>query len=193
MESRRLSATIPFPTKKTLDTYPPLQKISFMYKYIILAVLCLLTACSYSVFLNTYPHLKNVQISPFENETSEYTIAQDFQEHLVNKFQNDGRLRISTIDPDSRVEGSVLDYKNEVYGYNYENNVTEYRVTILFSVIMTDLREEKTMYENKSMMISEVYMPNSDNPEHLKTENEAIEKVFDKVFDTLIRSTLEAW
>jgi len=143
--------------------------------------------------MNAYPHIRNVHIIPFENETSEYAIAQSFQEYLVNKFQSDGRLRISTIDPDSRIEGSVLDYKNEIYGYNYENNVTEYRVTILFHVMMTDLREQKILYENKTLMISETYAPNSLNPEHFTTEDQAKEKIFEKIFDGLIRNTLEAW
>ena len=164
-----------------------------MYKYLIWLILIALNGCSYSVFMNVYPHLRNVNISPFENETAEYTIAQDVQEYLVNKFQSDGRLRISTIDPDSQIEGTVLDYQNEVYGYNYDNNVTEYRVTILFSITMSDLREQKIMYENKSLMLSEVYYPGSTNPEQFTTETEAVEKVFERVFDTIIRSTLEAW
>ena len=164
-----------------------------MYKYLIFIALIILSGCSYSVFLNVYPHLRNVQIVPFENETAEYAIAQDVQEYLVNKFQSDGRLRISTIDPDSQIEGIVLDYLNEVYGYNYENNVTEYRVTILFSITMSDLREQKTMYENKALMLSEVYYPGSTNPDQFTTEAQAQEKIFERVFDTIIRSTLEAW
>ena len=164
-----------------------------MFKYLFLFVLVIFTGCSYSVFMNVYPHLRNIQISPFENETAEYAIAQDVQEYLVNKFQSDGRLRITTLDPDSQIEGIVLDYQNEIYGYNYENNVTEYRVTILFSITMSDLREQKTMYENKTLMFSEVYYPGSTNPEQFTTEIQAQEKIFERVFDTLIRSTLEAW
>jgi hypothetical protein len=150
--------------------------------------------------MNAYPHLKNVHISPFENATSEYAIAQDFQNYLVEKFQSDGRLRISTIDPDSRIEGSVLDYREEIFSYTQYGEVSEYRVTILFSVTMSDLRMQKVMYENKNLMMSETYLANQDqtgdtpaNRVILTSKDQAQEKIFEKVFDTIIRSTLEAW
>ena len=161
--------------------------------YLICIYASLAAGCSYSLFLNTMPHLRNVQIYTFENNTSEYAIAQDFQNYLVNQFQRDGRLKITTIEPDSFVEGTILDYKHEIFSYDNYGNISEYRVSILFSLQMTDLRMQEVIYENKSLLLSEPYSLNSENPDVLKSEIEAQEKVFEKAFDTIIRNTLEAW
>jgi len=164
------------------------------YLIIITSLFCfLLSGCSYSLILNTMPHLRNIQVSSFENNTSEYTLAQDFQDYLVNSFQRDGRLRITTIDPDTFIEGSVNDYRNEVLSYDDYGNVQEYRVAILFSIIMTDLRMQNVIYENRALLLSEPYSPNSSNPDVFTTEMQAQEKVFERAFDTIIRNTLEAW
>jgi hypothetical protein len=143
--------------------------------------------------MNAYPHLKNIQISPFENSTTEPELAQNFQNYMVNKFQSDGRLRISTIDPDSRIEGTILDYTNDIFSYDMNGNISEYRVSLLLSITMTDLRQQNVMYENKSLLVSEQYSTNPSSPNQATSETEALEKVFEKTFDTLIRSTLEAW
>ena len=143
--------------------------------------------------MNAFPHLRNVQISSFENNTSEYAIAQDLQNHLVSRFQSDGRLRISNLDPDSIIEGTVLDYRSEIIDYDMFGNINTYRLTILFSVQMTDLRMQEVMYESRSLMLSENYSPNSTNPEDITTETQAQNRIFDRLFDTIIGRTLDSW
>jgi len=190
----------------------------------ILAVLSLCT-CSYSVYMNAYPHLKTVQITPFENQTSEYALAQDIQNYLVKKYQDDGRLRITTLSPDAQIQGNILDYKETIFSYDISGSVLEYRVQMLLSITMTDMVRSETLYENKSMLMSENYSPNqqatqnSDNPETTQnnydtdvpfrensydtliytgqqtytTPLQAQQKIYEKVFDTLMRETLESW
>jgi len=163
-------------------------------KIVLLTAICL-TACSYSVYMNAYPHLKTVQIAPFENQTSEYALAQDIQNYLVDKYQSDGRLRIATLSPDARIEGSVLDYQENIFSYDIGGNVSEYRVQLLLSITMTDMIYSQTLYENKSLLVSETYSPNGDttNPLIYTTATQAQDKIYEKVFDTLMRETLESW
>ena len=164
-----------------------------MKNIIFICLLFIVTGCSYSFFMNAYPHLRNIQIDAFENDTSEYIIAQNFQDFLVNQFQRDGRLRITTREPDSFIEGGILDYRHEIFSYDFAGNVSEYRVTILFNIKMTDLRMQEVMYENKSLMLSEAYSPNSTNPNVFTTERQAVDRIFERAFETIIRNTLEAW
>ena len=168
------------------------QMRKHIYLYLILLILAM-GGCTYSVFLNAYPHLKTVQVSSFENATSEYALAQDLQNQLVERFQNSGRLKISTLNPDSQIEGGVLDYKNEILSYDINGNISEYRVSILLSIQMTDLKLQQVMYENKSLLVTENYSPNTENQELSRTEAQAQAKIYEKVFDTIIRNTLEAW
>jgi hypothetical protein len=143
--------------------------------------------------MNAFPHLKTVHISPFENMTSEFALAQDFQSFLVDTFQSDGRLRISTISPDARIEGSILDYRHDILSYDMGGQVSEYRVQILFSLLMTDMIYSQVLYDNRSLLLSEVYTPNAINPERLASEGAAVREIFQKAFDIVIKSTLESW
>jgi hypothetical protein len=97
------------------------------------------------------------------------------------------------MEPDSFIEGSVLDFRHEVHTYDMAGNVSEFRVTILFSIKMTDLRLQRVMYENNRLMLSQTYMPNSPNPDVNTTQEEAIEEIFDRAFQTVLRATLAAW
>jgi hypothetical protein len=143
--------------------------------------------------MNAFPHLRNVQISAFENNTSEYALAQDIQNHLVNSFQSDGRLRISNINPDSVIDGTVLDYRHEILDHDIAGNILGYRVSILFSIEMHDLRQQQVMYENKSLLISANYTPNTTNPDLLATEEQAQRRIFERLFEIVIDNTLEKW
>jgi hypothetical protein len=146
--------------------------------------------------MNAYPHLKTVSISPFENLATEFEIAQNSQNDLVERFQKDGRLKISNINPDVIIEGRVLDYKHDIISYDIAGNISEYRVQILFSIIMTDMVKSEVLFENKSMLMSDNYFPNeADNPGFVRftTELEAQEGIYKQVFDRLVRSTLESW
>jgi len=164
-----------------------------MKKSIVILGLAFLYACSYSVFMNAYPHLRYIQIYPIENSTSEFALGQDLQNFLVEKFQSDGRLKISTLDPDCCIEGKVLDYRNEIFSYDMYGSVSEYRVSILLDITMTDLKRQTVMYENKSLLQSVTYSPNASNPDLFITEAQAVDEVFLQVFNTIMRSTFEAW
>lgn len=163
------------------------------FKTILIILTLLLGACSYSVYTNAYPHLKNIQIISFENKTPEFQISQDFHNYLVDKFQKDGRLKISTLNPDSQIEGIILDYKREILSYDNAGNISEYKITLLIEIKMTDLKMNSVLYNNQSLLVSENYSPVSTNPNIYTTEEQALNKIYEKVFDTIMKNTLEKW
>ncbi|MCK9329030.1 MAG: LPS assembly lipoprotein LptE [Candidatus Cloacimonetes bacterium] len=166
------------------------------YIYLFVAIILVLTAsCSYSVYTNAYPHIKNIQILSFENKSSEYQISQEFHSYLVNKYQQDGRLKISTLNPDSQIEGTINDYRKEILSYDNMGNIIEYKVSILFDITFTDLKMNAVIYNNQSLLVTESYTPNlsDSNPNIYTTEGQAQEKIYEKVFDTIMKNTLEKW
>ena len=84
----------------------------FIYFGLIAAVLC---SCSYSVYSNAYPHLKKVAIRPFENRSTEFEIGDIIYNELVNQFQEDGRLKLVTQQPDCVIEGTILKWEESVF------------------------------------------------------------------------------
>ena len=149
--------------------------------------------CSYSLRMNQYPHLRNVFIMPIENRTGELDIDEDLRNTLLTSFQQDGRLRIVYEDPDSIIECEILDYESKIFGFDIEQNVEEYMVTIIFDLTFTDLLRNEVIWENSSIRISERYYPRSPQDVQITTEQGAQEKIFENLFNLIIRNTLESW
>jgi len=163
-------------------------------KFIIIFIIVLFAAgCSYSVYTSEYPHLKTIQVIPFENKTSEYYLSQDSQNELVRLFISDGRLKINTQNPDCTLKGSILDYKKKIYSYDNSGNIKEYQVSILFTLEFYDIKYAKIIYESKSLVLSRTYTPNSNSENILKTKEEAVNKIYSDLFDNIIKNTLESW
>lgn len=156
-------------------------------------VLLLLTGCSYSVYSNAYPHLKRIQLLAFENKSTEFSLGETVFNSLSNEFRDDGRLRLVTQQPDCQLEGSINDYTEKIYSYDEANNVQDYIVTITLSVTFTDLQQNQVLYENKSLVVSEIYSVSPAGTSRFKTKADAINEICDKLFKVIMQNTLETW
>ncbi|MCB5230262.1 MAG: LPS assembly lipoprotein LptE [Candidatus Cloacimonas sp.] len=159
----------------------------------LLIAIIFLTGCSYSVRLNQLPHLRDVAISPFENETLELYLEEELRTSLITSFRQDGRLRITYDNPDSKIEGKLIEYSNTIYGYDIDKNIEEYQVRLQMSLIFTDLVRNEVIYENKALSLVEYYSPSSVESVRLKSEEEAVKEIFKELFQVIVRNSLEAW
>lgn len=156
-----------------------------------MAVLAILVACSYSVYSSGLPHLKTITIKSFRNNSTEYDLEEELYNKLSEKFSNDGRLSIVTISPDCLLEGEILDYSIEIQ--NYGGSVIDaYQVKILFKITFTDLVKNKIIWQDNSLLLSEVYSASDSNIVY-KTEEAAQQKIFADLFDMIIKNSLEEW
>jgi len=153
--------------------------------------MAVIMGCSYSVYTTGYPHLKTIAVIPFPNKTTEYQIEDELFVEISEKFEQDGRLSIVTMSPDCQLEGSIKDYSNKIYSYNTEG-IEEYQVQILFSIIFTDLKKNEILYQNDSLVLKEEYSSESSDAE-FSTEEEARYEIYQDLFNTLLRETLEQW
>lgn len=168
----------------------------FIYSVVVLFIL---SACSYSVYTSEYPYLKTIHVYPFENKTTEFVLSQDTQNSLVQSFMKDGRLKINTLNPDCEVKGSVLDYKKKIYSYDNAGNIQEYQIQILFSIEFNDLKMNQNIWQNKTLLLTKNYnekQNTSTSPNTLTlpaSEEEARSKIYEDLFNTIIKNTLESW
>ncbi|OQX71940.1 MAG: hypothetical protein B6D62_00620 [Candidatus Cloacimonas sp. 4484_275] len=160
-----------------------------MIKKMLIIIFVLLLSCSYSVYTNSYPYLKTIKIATFSNNTTEYELEENLLLKLTDLFEKDGRLKIVDLNPDCKLEGEILDYSNKIYSYGNEN-VDEYEVKILFKIIFTDLKKNKILYQNNSLVLSETYSGSNELSE-FKTEEEAQNKIYQDLFDTIMKESLE--
>ncbi|MDP8203811.1 MAG: LPS assembly lipoprotein LptE [Candidatus Tenebribacter mawsonii] len=158
---------------------------------IIMFMTMLLLGCSYSVYTTGYPHLKTIQILPVENLTDNYEMRDLVFSSLIEKYESDGRLKFVGMSPDCQMECSILDYSNKIVSYS-GSTVDEYEVRVLFDLLFTDLKENKIIWENASLVVSERYSLADENSQ-FGTELEAQEEIVVKLFELIMKNTLEEW
>lgn len=152
-----------------------------------------LIGCSYSVYSNAYPHLKRVQLIAFDNKSSEFSLGEIVVNSLSEQIKDDGRLRMVTQQPDCQLEGSILSFTEKIHSYNAANSVQDYMVSVSFNITFTDLVKNTVIYENKSLMVSEIYAVSEESTSRFKTKDEAIQEICSKLFKTIMQNSLESW
>jgi len=150
-----------------------------------------MTGCSYSVYTTGYPHLKTILILPVENQTANYNLRDMVLNSLVDSYESDGRLKLVGISPDCQLECSILDYTNKIVTYS-GSSIEEYEVRVLFKMIFTDLKKNQVIWRNDSIIVSERYSLSDENSLY-KSEDEAQEEIINKLFDLIMKNTLEEW
>lgn len=166
-----------------------------MVKIIItLSLICLLlTGCSYSVFVNAYPHLKKIRIAAFENRSPEFEIAETLFLGLNQQFRTDGRLKPVTQAPDCLLEGVINGFDERIYSYDASNRIQDYQLRLSLSITFNDLVRNELIWENKSLVLTEVYAVSPSSTAKFKTKKEASDELIQSLFKTIIQNSLERW
>ncbi len=166
-----------------------------MVKRIIQSLLILLSlnGCFYSVYSNAYPHLKKVRVLAFENRSSEFTLGDITLTGLNREIRNDGRLKLVTKEPDCTLEGTILSFSEKIYSYDAANQVQDYQVQMSVSITFTDLVNNKVVYENKNLTVSELYAAAEGGTAKFGTKEEAINELIVKLYQNILQNSLESW
>lgn len=164
-----------------------------MFIFAVMALILVISGCSYSVYTNQYPYLKTLHITPFENKSTEYSLSQDIMTSLVEKYNQDNRLKLVSISPDCQIEGTILEYQKNIYSYDNAKNIKEYQIKMLLKVKFLDLKYNKVIWENSTLLLSEIYNVESGTSAPFKTEKEAQNSIYKELFNQIMKYTLEEW
>ena len=129
----------------------------------------------------------------FENKSTEFSLGDIVINNLSSSFSEDGRLRLVTQTPDCLLEGSINSYNEKIYSYDAANNIQDYIVSVSFSITFTDMINNKVLFENKNLTVSEIYAVSEESTSRFKTKDEAINEICSKLFKTIMQNTLESW
>ena len=121
-------------------------------RVLLLSFLCGLTAVGcgvYSFSGSGLPsHIKTVAVPLFGNQTTEYGIRENLTDQIIDRLVADGRLKVVGMEAaDSVIRGVVVDYKNQAYTFDKEENVQEYIVRIFIDVSYEDVRKRKGEFQ----------------------------------------------
>ncbi len=109
------------------------------------------------------------------------------------EIRNDGRLKLVTQNPDCSLSGSILSFDDKVYSFDSANQVQDYQLSMVLDISFTDLISNEVIYENKTLRISEIYAVSTSSTASIKSKEEALNELFNKIFKTVVQTSLEAW
>lgn len=107
-------------------------------------------SCSYYSLAGSIPsHIKSVHIPLFENQTSQFDLAEDITDFIINQFNESGVLRIENDQNCSSIlKGKIKSISNGPYTYNKEESISEYRYKINVQIEWYDVKNDKNILES---------------------------------------------
>ncbi len=164
-----------------------------------------LSGCGYTTHSLLPPHIKRIYVENFKNaiditgETSEREVYKAYRPRLeldvtkavIDKFIFDGNLRISRAeDTDVILTGELVDFKREALRYDEADNIEQYRIVILVSIKLKDIKENKILWQFDRFAGSYEYYTTGSQA---KTEATAINEAIDDLTHRIVEQTIEIW
>jgi hypothetical protein len=160
--------------------------------------------CGYTLagrgsFLPAY--IQTIGIPAFGNTTPYATVEQVFTEKVRIEFQNRGQYTVIPTDTgaDGVVRGVISGISAAPVGYTDAQLARRYRFSIVVAVTFTDVKQQKTLWENPGVNFSDEYelaSPTSiglGGAEFLGQERAAVDRMSTDFARTVVSAILEAF
>ncbi len=141
----------------------------------------IIMSCAYSFRSGSFTH--SISILPLENVTNNTEIERILSDGLINAFIEDGRVTVKS-DGDYILKGVITGYLRNVDSYNSSGEVEEYRINVETKFSLIDESDEINWERNINESV--VYSAVDD-------ETVGIEKVAERIKDSLLRIMLDTW
>ena len=165
-----------------------------------ISAVCLLAAtagsCAYSTSTALLPpHLKTVAIPVFENATTEYSLPQEITDAVIARFVQDNHLHVvPERSANAVVRGTVVGYRNGVFGFSEQVRAQEYRVTIIVKVVFKDLVKNRELWSEAAMTkTSNYYVTPVPGDTTAHTELDGRREAVLKIADEILTRSVQAW
>jgi lipopolysaccharide assembly LptE-like protein len=150
--------------------------------------------CAYTVSSVLPAHLKTLAVPVFENKTVEFRLAEDVTDAITNAFIADRRLRIGRErDADAVLRGTVIAYKNQVYGYTAQERATQYEVVLVVQLTFRDQVKNRILWKEDQLVVRTTYNVIPVGGEAAKTETDGRRDVIAKLADQIVSRTVQGW
>jgi hypothetical protein len=160
--------------------------------------------CGYTLagrgsFLPDY--IRTIGIPAFGNTTPYATVEQVFTDKVRIEFQNRGQYTVTPTDAgaDGVVRGTISGISAAPVGYTDTQLARRYRFTIIVGVSFTDMRQQRTLWENPALNFSDEYelaSPTSigaDASAFLGQERAAVDRMSSDFARSVVSAILEAF
>ena len=165
------------------------MKISSQMLLPILGLVSLLSAnCAvYTFNPKSKSDIKSIAIERFENQTSEYGLADQMTDVVIDAFIADGNLKVVSLEnADAVLSGVLTRYERKPYKYDLNDQVESYAVAMDFDIILKNPKNDSEIFKEK-MTQQGIYSVESE------TEEIGREKAIKLLVEAIINKTTKSW
>jgi outer membrane lipopolysaccharide assembly protein LptE/RlpB len=138
--------------------------------------------------------MKTLAIPVFGNSTVEFGLSDDITQSLINGFTADHSLRIAQErDANAVLRGSVVAYRNQVFGYTSQERATEYEIVLTVSVAYRDLVKNRDLWKDDALTVRTTYSVVAVGAQPAQTETDGRRDVIQKLTDRIVSRTVQGW
>lgn len=146
-------------------------------------------------------YIQSVGIPAFGNTTAYQTVEIVFTDKVRAEFQNRGRYTVVPSDSgvDGIVKGTITGIGASPVQFTDAQMARRYRFSIIVGVVFTDVRQQRTLWENPALNFSDEYElsnPSSiglDASSFLGQERAAIDRMSSDFARTVVSAIMEAF
>jgi hypothetical protein len=138
--------------------------------------------------------MKSLAIPVFGNNTVEFGLSDDITQSLITGFTSDHSLRIAQErDASAVLRGSVVAYRNQVFGYTTQERATQYEIVLTVSVAFRDLVKNRDLWKDDALTIRTTYSVVAVGLLPARTEADGRRDVIQKLTDRIVSRTVQGW
>ena len=175
-----------------------MKRSSWLAAPLILSLLC---GCGYSTRSVNLSGFKTISVEPFKNKvifTTERTRNNYFpllevkaRNAIVDRFLFDGNLKVVDSDvADVVLKGDLVGYERDALRYTDNNDVLEYRIHIVVSLVLWSPSQNKVIWAEPSFVGETTYFPIG---AQAKPEAVALEDALVDLGRRVVERTVENW
>ena len=180
------------------------MKLKVIFSLLIIVVI---SGCGYSTGSLLPSHIKTIHIRPLRNKIEltgelspdEYRfrsyrahLETDITKELTDRFINDGNLKVvEEENADLVLNGELVDYLKQPVRYGADNEtVEEYRISIVCSVEVKDVRKDVLLWQDSRVIGDSTY---SVSGTYTTSESSAVSSAVSDLARRIVNRTIEGW
>jgi outer membrane lipopolysaccharide assembly protein LptE/RlpB len=156
---------------------------------------CLLSGCGYTLKSTIPSYIKTLAVPVVQNNTVEYALADEVTQALVDGFLAEPHLRIVSLrDANAVLRGTIVSYRNRVFGYTREERATEYEVVLVVQITFRDLVKNRDLWREDAFTVRTTYNVSPVGAAgEARTEADARREVIKKLADQIVSRAVQGW
>ncbi|MFH1372269.1 MAG: LPS assembly lipoprotein LptE [bacterium] len=131
--------------------------------------------------------VSNIAIERFENRTTEFGLADQMTDVVIDALIADGNLKVVSSDnADAVLTGVLVQYERKPYEYDQNDVVESYYIEMEFEIALKNPRAESEIWKEK-MSQRGIYQVATE------TEEDGRQKAIELLVEAIINKTTKSW